>query len=144
MPHDLGSEGMASYSITPSPDWIAGHWPDLLSGYIMQWYAYHCWTNDVESAAKVFASCKSTLEFLERMDFDQDGIPELWGAGSSSYDNSSFPYYGVMSYCATMYIGALRTMEKWSIERGELDYAKAIKAKKDKAVASLDRQNLDG
>jgi non-lysosomal glucosylceramidase len=144
VPHDLGSESLWSYSITPATIWIAGHWPDLLSGYVLQWYAYYCWTNDPIVPKEVYESCKATIKFVSSLDFDNDGIPELWGFGSSSYDNYSFPYYGVMPYVATMFIAALAAMAKFARLMGETEYAQQLDEKKLKASATLERENWTG
>ena len=144
VPHDIGHDDIGSYSITPGAEWIAGHWPDLLSGYVLQWYGYYCWTNDPVAASECYLSCKSTMAFLESIDFNKDGIPELWGAGSSSYDNYSFPYYGVMPYAATMYMAALAAMEKWAVDKGDTQYAAALKARRELANKSLVESNWTG
>lgn len=144
VPHDLGSESLWNYSVTPAVVWIAGHWPDLLSGYVLQWYAYYCWTNDPIVPAEVYASCKATLHFIDSLDFDKDGIPELWGWGSSSYDNWSFPYYGVMPYVATMYIAALAAMGKLAMGMNEMEYAFELEKKRLKAVETLEKENWTG
>ena len=120
------------------------HWPDLQSGYILQWYAYYCWTNDPIIQKEVYDSVKLTEGFLRRLDCNGDGVPDLWGWGSSSYDNQSFPYYGVMPYCTTMYLAALAAMEKMAMQMGELDYAKDIAARRQMASDTLIRENWNG
>ncbi|MEI8079356.1 MAG: GH116 family glycosyl hydrolase, partial [bacterium] len=144
IPHHVGGEGLENYSITPAPAWLAGHWPDLLSGYVLQWYLYYCFTNDRYVKDTAYASCKRVLEFLDRLDFDRDGIPELWGVGSSSYDNHSFPYYGVMPYAATLYLAALKAMKKMAVLFGEADYAAQLQKKFDHGQKTVEAKTWNG
>ena len=144
VPHDIGHEDLRRYAICPSYEWQAGHWPDLQSGYILQWYAYYCWTNDPIIRKKVYESVKLTEGFLRRLDMNGDCIPDLWGWGSSSYDNWSFPYYGIQPYVATMYMAALAAMEKMAKQMGENDYRNELNARRKTASENLIKANWNG
>jgi non-lysosomal glucosylceramidase len=144
VPHDIGHDDLGKYYITPDPVWISGHWPDLLSGYVLQWYAYYCWTNDPIFRQECYESCKSTMALLERLDFNKDGIPELWGMGSSSYDNHAFPYYGNSPYIATLYMAALKVMEKLASQENDSTYAEYAKDRRKLAEQTLLQDNWTG
>ncbi|HEY5138169.1 MAG TPA: GH116 family glycosyl hydrolase, partial [Methylococcales bacterium] len=116
----------------------------MLSGYVLQWYAYYCWTNDPHAKEVCYKSCKATMAFLEKLDFNRDGIPELWGAGSSSYDNNAFPYYGNSPYVATFYMAAMKAMEKWACQEGDIEYAENLKKRRRLANQTLLQDNWTG
>lgn len=144
IPHDIGHDDLSSYAIVPNIIWVAGHWPDLISGYILQQYAYMCWNGEGDIGDELYESMKLAEGFLRRIDFDGDCVPELWGAGSSTYDNFGFPYYGVTPFIATMYMASLAALERVARRKGDAAYADELLQRRKTSAETLIRENWTG
>lgn len=88
--------------------WRSITWPDLTSSFVFQVYLHAAWTGDRGFLANNYARIKAALEFQDRLDLDRDGIPEIWGQGSSTFDSRHFPYYGASSFIGTLSLAACR------------------------------------
>jgi hypothetical protein len=66
---------------------------------------------------------KAALHFQTRLDQDGDGVPELWGAGSSTYDWDMYPYFGLSPYVITLYLAAIKVVHLVASESGDFEFA---------------------
>lgn len=120
--HDLGWDHLEGGELG-TPGWLLLHWPDLAPAFVIQCYTVASWTGDEGFLAEMYPHIKSALTFVERLDQDGDGVPDLWGPGSCTYDNENFPYYGASAYVASLYLASLRLGKKLAERHQDKDFA---------------------
>jgi uncharacterized protein (DUF608 family) len=103
--------------------WPSAHWPELTSAFILQTYQYALWTGDAQWLQSIYPRMQAALRFQARLDQDGDGVPDLWGPGSCTYDTELYPYYGAGSYVTGLYLAALKVGEMVARERGDTGFA---------------------
>jgi Glycosyl-hydrolase family 116, catalytic region len=86
---------------------------------------------------------RRALEFQLRLDQDGDGVADLWGPGSCTYDTELYPHYGASSYVTSLYLAALRVVIRLAEERGESAYARALEARFARAQLVMERELFD-
>lgn len=103
--------------------WLTLHWPDVTLLWVLQVAHLYQWTADREFLEEVAPRVRAAVDFVGRLDQDGDGIPELWGPGSCSYDSDAYPYYGVSSYVASVQVAALAAAQMLAREVGDEAWA---------------------
>ncbi|MDZ7262624.1 MAG: GH116 family glycosyl-hydrolase, partial [candidate division KSB1 bacterium] len=119
--HDVGWDDLEGGALGDKK-WTTLHWPDLVTVYTLQAFEYYLWTNDKEFFDYVYPKIKLALEFENRLDQDGDGIAELWGPGSHTYDSEAFPYFGASPFVATLHLAALRAAEQMADWKGDTQF----------------------
>ena len=94
-------------------------WPDIPPLFVLQCYEYVAWTGDLEFLDFVYPKVKKALEYEARLDQDGDGIAEVYGPGSMTYDNRDYPFYGASPYVASLQLAALRAGAKMARFEGD-------------------------
>ena len=120
--HDIGWDHLEG-GRTGDSVWSSAHWPEQTSHFVLQSYQYALWSGDAAWLDTVYPRFKAALEFQARLDQDGDGVPDLWGHGSCTYDTELYPYYGAAAYTATLYLAALRVGHVLAKERGDAEFA---------------------
>lgn len=126
--HDVGWDHLEGGDLGSS-GWTLLHWPDLAPAFTVQCYNLAVWTGDDQFLRRMYPHIQKALQFVERLDQDGDGIPDLWGPGCCTYDNENFPYYGASSYIASLYLAALHVAERIARRYGDPVFAEYCAAK---------------
>jgi len=105
--HDVGWDHLEG-GRTGDAKWLSAHWPELTSIFVLQNYQHILWNGDKEWLDLQYPRIKKALYFQSRLDQDGDGVADLWGPGSCTYDTELYPYYGASSYITSLYLAALR------------------------------------
>ena len=105
--HDVGWDHLEG-GRTGDEKWLSAHWPELTSIFVLQNYQHILWNGDKEWFDSQYSRIKKALYFQSRLDQDGDGVADLWGPGSCTYDTELYPYYGASSYVTSLYLAALR------------------------------------
>jgi len=103
--HDVGWDDLEGGQFG-SPVWQNLHWPDLSSVFVLESWRYVLWTGDRKFLAWVYSRVKEALDFQARLDQNGDGVADLWGHGSSTYDAAELHYYGASSFVASLWLAA--------------------------------------
>ena len=119
--HDVGWDHLEG-GRTGGEIWLTPHWPDLTSVYVLQAYQHGIWNGDREWLRSTYPSIKAALKFQATLDQTGNGIPDLWGPGSLTYDTSVFPYFGSAPFIATLYIAALRAAKRLAGSLEDTDF----------------------
>ena len=140
--HDVGYDHLEG-GRTGSQAWPSLHWPELTSHFILQCYQYALWSGDRQWLDARFPEMQRALEFQQRLDQDGDGVADLWGPGSCTYDTELYPHFGASSYVTSLYLAALRVVMRLAEERAESAYVRALEARFARAQAVLERELFD-
>ena len=135
--HDVGWDHLEG-GRTGDATWPSAHWPEHTSHFILQSYQYALWSGDAAWLDAVYPRMVRALAFQARLDQDGDGVADLWGAGSFTYDTELYPHYGASSYVASLYLAALRVVIVLAEERGEAAYAADLRARFARAQGVLE------
>ncbi len=103
--------------------WQTLHWPDLAMVYILQVYQQCTWTGDMQFLDFVYPKVKKAMGFLKRLDRNGDGVPELWGPGSNTYDNENFPYYGLSSFINSLYLAVIKACQRLAALKSDTEFS---------------------
>jgi uncharacterized protein (DUF608 family) len=120
--HDIGWDHLEGGRVGDSV-WTSGHWPELTSHFVLQSYQCALWSGDSDWLDRLYPQYKAALTFQARLDQDRDGVPDLWGTGSCTYDTELYPYYGAAAYTTSLYLAALKVGEVLARERGDTAFA---------------------
>jgi len=120
--HDVGWDHLEG-GRTGDARWSSAHWPELSSEFVLQVYQHAIWTGDADWLDTLYPHVQEALRFQARLDQDGDGVADLWGPGSNTYDTELYPYFGACPFVATLYLAALRAAERMATDRGDLDFA---------------------
>ncbi|PSR22422.1 MAG: hypothetical protein C7B45_06805 [Sulfobacillus acidophilus] len=126
--HDIGWESFEGGSLGHQ-NWLSLHWPDIPLLYILQLYHFVTTTGDQEQARQWYTSAQRAYDFYCRLDQDHDGIAELWGPGSCTYDNEDYPYYGASAYIGGLTLAAQQALMAWAKYRQ--DRAQQVRLERD-------------
>lgn len=140
--HDVGYDHLEG-GRTGSQLWPSLHWPELTSHFILQSYQYALWSGDRKWLDERFPQMQRALEFQQRLDQDGDGVADLWGAGSCTYDTELYPHFGASSYVTGLYLAALRVVIRLAEERGEGGYAGELEGRFARAQAVMEGELFD-
>lgn len=119
--------------------WCNLHWPDLSCVFVLQCYQQIIWTGDTDFLHSVYPKIKDALAFHKRLDQNSDGLADLWGPGSSTFDNEQFPYYGASTFVATLYLAALKATMRLAEHKGDAAYMDALQRDFEQAQATVER-----
>jgi non-lysosomal glucosylceramidase len=125
--HDYGWDHLQG-GRTGDDRWASAHWPELTSLFVLQSYQYALWTGDKDWLENIFPNIREALRFQARLDQNNDGVPDLWGPGSCTYDTEMYPYYGASSYVTGLYLAALRAAELISLDCDDAAFADRVRA----------------
>ncbi len=137
--HDVGYDHLEG-GRTGSQTWPSLHWPELSSHFILQCYQYALWSGDREWLDARFPQMQRALEFQQRLDQDGDGVADLWGPGSCTYDTELYPHFGASAYVTSLYLAALRVVIRLAEERGESAYARTLEGSFARAQEVMERE----
>lgn len=137
--HDVGWDHLEGGRLGDQA-WLSSHWPELSSYFVLQCYLHAIWNNDHNWLEKRYPQLKAALQFQSRLDQDDDGIAELWGVGSNTYDTELYPYYGASPYIATLYLAALKVMRKLAKEKNDTDFLRWVCVHIEKASQTLEQE----
>lgn len=136
--HEIGwdelEEGHLGHKV-----WCNLHWPDLTAVFVLQCYQQIIWTGDENFLQESWPKIKLALEFHRRLDQNGDGLADLWGPGSSTFDNDQFPYFGASTFVATLDLAALKAAIKLAEYMGESDTARKFRSDFEKAQSTVER-----
>lgn len=140
--HDYGYEHLEG-GRTGDAVWPSLHWPELSSHFVLQVYQYCLWSGDAAWLDAQYPGMKRALAFQDRLDQDGDGVADLWGPGSFTYDTELYPHFGASAYVASLYLAALRVMIRLAGERRDDAYAEEAQKRFDKARRVLEEELFD-
>ncbi|MFM8322990.1 MAG: GH116 family glycosyl-hydrolase [Chloroflexota bacterium] len=135
--HDVGWDHLEAGRMGDQV-WLCSHWPELTSLFVLQCYQHAVWTGDTAWLDARYPQMKKALQFQSRMDQDGDGIAELWGVGSNTYDTELYPYYGATPYIATLYMAALKAAQRVADQKGDVEFSTWAAARCQQACATLE------
>ncbi len=136
--HDVGWDHLEAGRLGDQV-WLSSHWPELTSLFVLQCYQHAIWNGDREWLDTHYPQMKAALHFQARMDQDGDGVAELWGVGSNTYDTELYPYYGATPYIATLYLAALRAGMATAEIKGDREFIDWAAERFEKARKTLER-----
>lgn len=119
--------------------WTTLCWPDLTSVFVLESLRYFQWTGDHRFLHYVYPRVKRALEFQHRLDANGDGIAEVWGPGSNTYDSPEFTYFGASSFIASLYLAALLAGERFARAVKDADFARLCLARCETVRANVER-----
>ncbi len=90
--------------------------------FVLQGYQHALLAGDAEWLDRMYPQMQEALRFQDRLDQDGDGVPDLWGPGSCTYDTELYPYYGAAAYTTGLYLAALSVMRRLAGERGDAEF----------------------
>ncbi|MDR3470410.1 MAG: GH116 family glycosyl-hydrolase [Devosia sp.] len=140
--HDIGWDHLEG-GRTGDSAWPSLHWPEHTSHFVLQSCLYAQLSGDRAWLDERYPQMRQGLDFQLRLDQDGDGVPDLWGAGSFTYDTELYPHYGASAYATSLYLAALRAVIRLAGERGETDYAQELEQRFKRAQAVLEGELFD-
>ena len=140
--HDVGWDHLEG-GRTGDAKWSSAHWPELTSLFVIQTYQCALWSGDQEWLDELYPQFQAAMRFQERLDQDEDGVADMWGPGSCTYDTELYPYFGASAYVTGLYLAALRIVEKLAIERGDDEFATYAQKRFSKAQRVLEDELWD-
>lgn len=136
--HDIGLDDLDG-GWAGEKEWLSLHWPDITSCYILQVYEHIIWSGDAVYLNEVYDSLKKALHFQQSLDQDGDGIAELWGVASCTFDCDPFDFFGHSPYIITLYIASLGAMKHLADFLKDSEYSKKLKKWISNAQSELDK-----
>jgi non-lysosomal glucosylceramidase len=144
--HDVGWDDLEGGSVERGSGWTNLHWPDTQTVFVLQCYGHYIWTGDTDWLDYIYPKLKDVLEFEARLDQDGcsernssgDGIADLWGTGSNTYDGDEFPWFGATPFVASLHLAALKAGEKMAGWKNDADFAAQCRAQADKVLATME------
>lgn len=97
--HDLGHGRIDPQRLNFS------NWPDLVAAFIIQVQRYVHATGDLEFAQAMYARIPKAVDWVESLDDDRDGIPDMKSGRGNTFDNSD--WQGCSSFVGSLWIAAL-------------------------------------
>lgn len=142
-PHDLGSPKKDPFKEINGYIWQnVNYWKDLNTKFVLLCYRNYKHTKDMKFLKSCWPAIKEAVSYLEKLDHDNDGIPENSGYPDQTYDN--WIMHGVSAYCGTLWLAALRAIVEMSKnindEKTRLKYEKLY----DKAYAVFEKKLWNG
>lgn len=133
VPHDLGG---------PDEDpWLqpnnyryrdVNDWKDLNPKFVLRLYRDIVLLNDETLARDYFKAAQMAMDYMQKFDYDSDGIPENGGYPDQTYDNWSAK--GVSAYSGGLWLAALTSMNALAQQLGETEIASKYKLQLEQAL----------
>ena len=120
--HDTGWDDIEG-GLFGSPLWQTLHWPDLTSVFVLEVYRAAAWSGDRAFAKRMWPHVKRALDFQMRLDQNGDGVADLWGHGSNTYDSQDLHYYGASAFIASLFLAANLAAEQLAKTLGDAKFA---------------------
>lgn len=121
---------------------VSVKWPDLSSALVILSLKHYQLTADEEYIKRVYPHLvKGLFEFQLGMDTDGDGIPNISGVGNT-FDAEKFE--GTCSYIATLWLSALKSLEKIAVYLNDKNTAERCRQLFNKARESAIRELWNG
>ncbi len=136
--HDVGWDDLEGGTIDRGPGWANLHWPDTQTVFVLQCYGHYIWTGDREWFDTIYPKLKEVLEFEARLDQNGDGVADLWGTGSNTYDGEEFPWFGATPFVATLHLAALKAGEKMARWKRDREFAESCRAQAEKIRQTME------
>ena len=121
-----------------SPLWQNLHWPDLTSVFVLECVRYVQWTGDKRFLKWAWPRMKAALDFQTRLDQNNDGVADLWGHGSNTYDSQELHYYGASAFIASLFIAANIVVEDVAALLGDRAFVAICRKRLRKAKKTYD------
>lgn len=137
--HDVGWDDIEGGTIDRTRDWANLHWPDTQTVYVLQCFGHYIWTGDREWFDYIYPKLKGVMEFEERLDQNGDGIADLWGIGSNTYDGEDFPWYGATPFVATLHLAALKASIRMAEWKNDSEFAEKCRLRFVKIQESMEK-----
>ena len=104
-------------------------WPDLATVFVLQCYEYIIWSGDRDFLDFVYPKVKLALEYESRLDQNGDGVADLWGPGTCTFDNPiDYPMYGASPFIASLHLAALEAARQMALLKGDQQYVSLCEA----------------
>lgn len=130
--HDVGWDDIEG-GCFGTPLWQNLHWPDLTSVFVLESWRYVLWTGDRRFLKWVWPRVRRALDFQLRLDQNGDGVADLWGHGSNTYDSAELHYYGASAFVASLFIAANIAAEEMAQLLGDNAFARTCRRRLAKA-----------
>lgn len=130
-----------------SPDWVSQK-PIATSLFVLLCWRAIAWTKDDALLRVLYPSVKSALEYLDRLDSDDDGLideaPSSEGGIPSNHAFEVWPWYGTSAYTAGLGLAARRAGEAMARQMGDTDFAERCNAALATGSANYDEKLWNG
>jgi uncharacterized protein (DUF608 family) len=143
--HDVGmmNKGHPLRNVSDYTWYNNNYWVDLFPKLAMRVLRNVKFTGDVDFLRRNWETLKFGLEYLLKLDFDGDGVPEGYHEEvKNTFDN--LVLFGADAYDATTFIAGCQVMIKMAEMMGDAPAVDRIQAAFDKARTSLERLWRDG
>lgn len=130
-----------------SPDWVSQK-PIATSLFVLLCWRAIAWTKDDSLLRVLYPAVKSALEYLDRLDSDDDGLideaPSSEGGIPSNHAFEVWPWYGTSAYTAGLGLAARRAGEAMARQMGDADFAERCAAALTRGGASFEEKLWNG
>ena len=143
--HDLGAmpKGHPLRNVSDYAWYNNNYWVDLFPKLMMRVLRNVKFTGDIEFLERNWATLKSGLESLLKLDFDDDGIPEGYpDEVKNTFDN--LVLFGADAYDATQFLGGCQAMIKMAQMLKDKEGEAHIRKVFDKGCNSLEQLWREG
>lgn len=136
-PHDLGAPNddpfrrTNAYSLQDTATW-----KDLNPKLVLQVVRDARLLEAPELATSAWPACREAIAYLERFDYDGDGIPENGGFPDQTYD--TWPMTGVSAYCGDLWLACLAAGEWLAQQVRDTAEASRLAQLRERAAATLE------
>ena len=114
-------------------------WPDLATVFVLQCYEYVVWSGDRAFLNFVYPKVKRALAYEARLDQNDDGVADLWGPGTCTYDNPvDFPMYGASPFIASLHLAALEAARRMALLKDDGAYVSLYEAQTTKVRDTME------
>lgn len=135
--HNIGRDDFES-GFTDHTKWLTTHWPDRFPAFVLELYIQAAWTGDRAYLESVYPKMMDYFAFQQRLDQNGDGIADVWGPGTCTYDSRRYQLCGACSYIGSLYLAGLRCLQKIATLLGDEERIPLLQAAIDKAQATME------
>jgi uncharacterized protein (DUF608 family) len=135
--HNIGRDDFEG-GFTDHTKWLTTHWPDRFPAFVLELYIQAAWTGDRAYLEQVYPNMLAAFDFQQRLDQNGDGIGDLWGHGCCTYDSRRYQLCGASPYVGSLYLAALRCLQKIAGLLGDDERIPVFQAAFDKAQQTME------